>query len=366
MKHIKIPLVVLSVLFLGLSSYTYAVEIYALGQMINVREAESLSANAVIELPQAILYSIDPDTGTPTEIGPTGFRNCFGLDFEPGTRRALAVCLRLIMEDNGEFPIEEKVAMEEVGQVLIELDMQTGQGTEIGPLGLKLFSETGVTDISFRSDGTLFGIYSGPGNQQEEEAKELEFDEVTLLTIDTNTGQATEVGPTETGDAFGAIGFSLTGKLYHATDNIIAPGETNMLSDITGLGSRIADLVYPPNFDEKGITHFVSSLDYSAERGQLFGMLVSDRREPEKAVEAEQRIEFAPGSYLLILNPGTGVIELVGLTAEFGNQFAAMAVRGDFQRNVPTLSEYGLIATSIFLLLAAVFYLRRRNLQTEN
>ena len=380
MKNLKYIITALSVfLLLGFSTNTQAVELFAIGQDFEGPRGMDDLVTTEEGPPQSILYSIDPATGVPTMIGETGFELCLGLDFEPATNRAFAVCNRIIEENGGfpgEGPIEEVMLgtrMEDVGQVLIMLDLDTGMGTEIGALGIEL-TDAGVTDVSFRSDGVLFGIVGaqseleGPGGPEMELAM-LEFEEVTLVRIDTNTGKALEVGPTGTGTSIDAIGFSPTNNLYHTTDNNLDEGTLNMLDHITGDGTNIDDLDYPAGFDQDGVINIVSSMDYATSSSQLFAMLVaqdlSDVGVGLEEIDPESRVEFAEGSFLGTADPETGAIELIGMTSEFGNNFLAIAALNRIERNVPTLSEYGLIATSVFLLLAAVIFLRRRQLKTQ-
>ncbi len=371
MKNLKYFVIAISVfLLLGFSTSAQASELYGLAQLVGGIDGGG-GVNVAAERPQTVFYSIDPNTGIPTMIGETGFDICTSLDFEPVTNRAFAVCNRII-EGNGEGPIEEAVIlenrMENVGQVLVELDMTTGQGTEIGPLGVFL-NDIGVSDISFRPDGALFGIIGisvEPGDN-DEATKALEFEENTLIRIDTNTGEASVVGPTNTGASIDAIGFSLSGSLYHATDNVLDPGTINMLDHNTGEGTNLGNLDYPEGFDGENVLNYITSLDYDTSKNQLFGMLLSRVFEDRGvAEELESKVEFAEGAFLFRLDPDSGAIELIGMTAPFGNQFIAMAfLNRNLVSEVPTLSEYGLIATAVFFLGASVLFLRRRQAKLE-
>ena len=95
------------------------------------------------------LYTIDPDTGAATEVGPTGFERCSGMDFSPfGT--LYATCFNA----SGVH-------------VLITVIPETGVGAQVRPTGVGTASgefpldflgilET-ATDISFpNSGGVLF------------------------------------------------------------------------------------------------------------------------------------------------------------------------------------------------------------------
>ena len=369
MRYIQTITIALTVaLSFGLAAKAELVELFAIGQQ---QEGQGDIIDDVMRMeeePQSILYSIDPGTGIPTMIGKTGYELCTGLDFEPTTNRAFAVCNRII-EDEGEGPIGDVVLgtrAEDPGQVLVQLDIANGQGTEIGPLNIVL-DNTGVSDISFRPDGTLFGIVGiAPEVPRDDfKSKTIEFDEVTLVWIDKETGQASIVGPTGTGDSIDAIGFSSASSLYHATDNVLDPGSLNMLDHFTGNGTSISALDYPGEFGEDGVLNTIPSMDYANAAGKLFAFLISLDGRKGDPVDPESRVEFAEGSFLGTIDSTTGAIELIGMTSEFGNQFIALAALNRIERNVPTLSEYGLIATSVFLLIAAVVYMRRRQLKKQ-
>ncbi|MEM7009430.1 MAG: IPTL-CTERM sorting domain-containing protein, partial [Thermodesulfobacteriota bacterium] len=72
------------------------------------------------------------------------------------------------------------------------------------------------------------------------------------------------------------------------------------------------------------------------------------------------------GSFLITINQQNGAIEILGQISDLDTDFSAIAVNSKLTRNVPTMSEYGLIVTVVLLLGASVLYLRRRKLTTEN
>ena len=346
---------------LGIQTNVNAGELYGTSQ--------TFSESSDPEDRQSFLNKIDPETAVPTRMGGIGFQNCFGLDFEPGTDRLFGVCDRLKELDEGDAVVmlgETRVEEEDPGQVLVLIDKETGEGTEIGALGLENQTDSGITDISFSPDGTLFGILAAfpelPGGGGEGmAARQLpEFMEVTLLTIDTDTGQAAEVGPTGTGPSFDAIGFAPNGNLYHATDNFLDPATFNMLDDITGNGDNIANITHPPGFEE---LLSVLSMDHSQSRNQLFALFFEF---PQFAMGRASTRETGPGIYLTTIDPDTGVMSMIAPIVQFSEddesaeQFAAIAFLQKELREVPTLSEYGLIATAIILMLSAVVFLRRR------
>ena len=95
------------------------------------------------------LYSIDPTTGAATLIRPVGVSRVSGMAFHPATGVLYAVGFAGVTT-----------------HVLLTIDTATGAGTLVGPTNVftgSLCSRT-VSDISFRSDGTLYA-YAEPCDQ---------------------------------------------------------------------------------------------------------------------------------------------------------------------------------------------------------
>src|SRR6516225_9985946 len=83
---------------------------------------------------------------------------------------------------------------------LIRIDKITGRGTVIGPLGPTGF-RFGIADITFRSDGTLFGWSENSDD---------------LVTINTATGAATIVANAGISTFGSGLKFDANGILYLA------------------------------------------------------------------------------------------------------------------------------------------------------
>ena len=104
------------------------------------------------------LGRLDPATGVVTRLGPTGFRNLFGMQFDPAFRTLYAIT-------GAQIP-----------PVLVALDPATGQGTAIAQTDLP----TQATSLSFLADGRL--IVGG--------------DDGNLYQVDPVTGASRLIGPT--------------------------------------------------------------------------------------------------------------------------------------------------------------------------
>lgn len=256
---------------------------------------------------ESSLYLIDPDTGSAALIGPTGFYFCRGLDFQPVTNVLYAGCLNGIGE-----------------QVLIVVDTQTGQGTFVGFIN----AEGLLLDLSFRSDGTLFGYFiSKPGNF--------------LSTINTNNGDSNFIGESGLEGEGDGIGFDQFNDLFLAdTDFVSFDPSLYLLNQSNGLATLVTGLTLPP-FDE-GI-RLINSLDLNPETDVMFGSLDIQN--------------FAYEHYLVTINTSTGDVTNVGETVE---GLEAIAFRNPRVSNIPTLSEYGMAAVGLALLSISIFALYRR------
>ncbi len=132
----------------------------------------------------ASFYSIDPITGAGTLIGAIGFNRVGAMAVHPSTGVYYAAAERSF----GATP------------VLITLNPTTGVGTEVGLTG----KSGSVTDMSFRSDGTLY-LFDGPAGGYN------------LHTVNLMTGAATAVGATFLSGDGNAMWFDASDVLYIAT-----------------------------------------------------------------------------------------------------------------------------------------------------
>ena len=216
------------------------------------------------------LYTIDPETGESTIIGPIGFAGVSGLAFlgdrrlvgsaeadDGGTRVAVLIEInpftgqgKLIGEigregnpnECGRVPDLTYYSSQDIlygwGDAcpggpdrLIEINTSTGQGTTIGPIGFN-GPEAG---LAIREDGALFGT-----------------NVFNFISINRDTGQGTFL--TNTSSVFNALDFHpITGQLYGSvldnfTDRSLAVINIGNASDqiITGLPTCTDALVFSP------------------------------------------------------------------------------------------------------------------------
>ncbi len=355
MKSISSVFAALAVfLLLGLPAMAQP-EVYGIGtdlDIIKFEEGEVVEPEA-IPFNDSVLYSINPNTGAPTEIGPiSGYTQCTGLDIHPVTEVLYAVCN--IIETNGEVMDTNS---ESFGTKLLTLNNDTGQATEIGALDLPRGDF--VSDISFRSDGTLFAHINGSLAKAEEDITTSLLSANTLGIIDTQTGNLTILGSTGSDDFWSAIGFTPTDLLIQCTDNDNFPGVANSLNQTTGHATFLENLIYPPQFD--GVSTILSK-DFDLSSGQFLAFLEPRGECCDDILLTNNHTP--PGSYLVRINSNNGDIDLIGQTSGFEERFGAIAVSSQ-RAQVPTLSEYGLILTVVMLLGVAVVFLRRRQAKSE-
>jgi PEP-CTERM motif-containing protein len=167
-----------------------------------VRGQETLYVATGSKGADGVLYTVNPFTAAFTTVGPittgAGAIGMTGLAFDP-LNGALYGITGL---ESPNFP-----------RSLVTINPATGAATVLGTL-TSTFGTTGLTDISFQSDGTLFGI--SPSD---------------LYTINLGTGALTSIGSTGLNPPGGGLAFNSSGILYSAG---IATGSVDTLSTSTG------------------------------------------------------------------------------------------------------------------------------------
>jgi len=334
-------------------------QIYAIGTESNRRADPRASEvdQRVSPYMDSVLYTLASMTGQPTEVGTIeGYTRCTGLDIHPLTGEFFAVC-----DENGEVddgPLMPLTRNGIFGPHLLKLDPNTAQPTDVGALDLS--RSDFVSDISFRSDGTLFAHLNALENG--EAATETNtINANSLAIINTNTANVTILGETGSEDRISAIGFTNTDSLIQCTDNYNFPGRVNMLNQTTGQATFLENLNYPPGFEGFNI---IPSKDADTFSGDFFALLFHESDVEEEVVTTNGETE---GNFLVNIDAGNnGNVSIIGLiSAGDLEQFAALAVLGQPQPlvEVPTLSEYGLITAVVMLLGTAVLVLRRRQIK---
>jgi hypothetical protein len=198
-------------------------------------------ANSVVSCPgPSNLYSIDPTTGTATVIGPivgpgpTNFCLVTAMAFDPTTRILYAIACP---------------GSSCTSSVLLTIDPATGAATQVGP-PIGAFA----TDMSFRSDGTLYAYESDFG-----------FVPAFVFTVDKSTGSGTLVGFSGVGGGGNGIAFSPTDVLFHSSNS-----DLHTLDQTTGAATLVTGLTFPGTC---GGFQRVNAMDFQPGTGTLFGSL---------------------------------------------------------------------------------------------
>ncbi|GJM16665.1 MAG: hypothetical protein DHS20C13_19920 [Thermodesulfobacteriota bacterium] len=284
------------------------------------------------------LYMINPANGGATLIGPIGFNGVTGLEILPDGRLIASA-----NADDGENAIA----------VLIEINKTTGAGTLIGVLGNNANEgECGrMPDISYDDNtGTLFGYsdFCGGGDElMEVEAKFINYEG--LYIINPNNADVNFVGPSGFED--GGNGMAVRpsdGTIFHVPND--ANGGLVILNRNTGQGTIIPG-------SEGNVPLKIGALDFNPQTGVLYGALKPEVRRGVGLADLElNETEF---DSLVIINQTNGVTSILGSSVP-GLDAIVFSANDKFVSPVPTLSEYGLIATAILLLAGSVLVLRRR------
>jgi hypothetical protein len=242
------------------------------------------------------LYVVNASTGATTSIGPIGF-SLTGLATEPGTGDLYGV-----------------TAGAATGRQLVLINRTTGAGTVIGPINL---GGAGTPDISFRSDGTLFG-WNENGDD--------------LITINPSTGQGTVVGDAGISTSRTGLAVNGSGTLYLAGQG--ASGALRTVDPVTGLTTVVVTLTGAPlsGAGMPALTfHPATDVLYAINGGG------------------------GAAAFLVTINTTTGVVSSIG---SLPNDFDALAW-GEAAA-VPTMPTGMFVVLSIALVSLALFAIGRR------
>ena len=274
---------------------------------LTVAQAQVLyGANGAGGNPATSLVTINPATGAATVVGPIGF-SVTGLAVNPLTGV-------LYGSTGGVSPVSPNS--------IITINTTTGAGTLVGATGLG----NPVADISFRSDGVLFGWSEATDD---------------LVTINTATGVATVVGDSALATFGSGLAFNNTGTLFFA-----GSGNTGMFRTInpaTGLPTNIASLTGSPG----AAGNAISSLAVQPGTNVLFGVDLSNAG-------------VGGAAFLVTINTATAVVTSVGPSIVGLDAIAFAPFAGGSISPVPTLSEWATLLLAVLMAVTAFVALRRR------
>jgi len=293
-------------LFFIQAGFTNAAEVELFGISNHSDDHSMTTTGARNDELGSTLYRVDYRTGSAIPVGPVGYHDCRGLDFHPLTGQLYATCLG-----------------ESHNPVLLDINPNTGHGTKISELQFENTDFGSIRDISFRKDGTLFA-YVG--------VKSESF----LAIINPEAGVIENLGTI--GLIGGGNGIAANVVLYHAQTDILPT--LNVLDQTNGAGTFKTNLIIPPPANDHPI---IPSMDEDTENDIFYGVL--DNETPVYTF------------YLVTIDVDSGLVTLIGETVD---GLESLAVRNPRITNVPTLSEYGMIALAVVFLASALLVLRRR------
>ena|SRR3990167_6858191 len=258
----------------------------------------------------ASLYRVDPDTAAFKEIGPIGFSGVGGLA-QIGDGRLVASARA---DTNG-----DKIS------ILIEINPFTGEGRLIGTIGSSNGPGCGrINDLTY--DPATDTLYA-TGIQCDNAPSDFD---VRLLTINPDTGAGTIIGETGFFIAGNALAISSNGTLFSSG------GCSNVVYTInpqTGVGTFLSNIPGP-------CSPIFNSATFSPFTGEFLGTF-----------------NFFPSTELTVLDPFTGQVTSIGQLPDCadGIEFVTLP-----PRNIPTLSQWGLIAMAGILGFVGFMVIRRK------
>jgi hypothetical protein len=190
------------------------------------------------------LYRIEPASTETHFIGPitaskTNFAEISGIAFHPTTGALYAVGFKTPPFDH----------------VLLTIDLATGKAAVIGRTNTEDLETPGcreISDISFRSDGTLYAY--------------VDCNEVG--TLDIVSGGFTPLGGSGVRGEGNGIAFSSADRLYHANDKTL-----NEIDQTTGRATPLVPLRFLASEDSCPPDAQVAAMSFDPETERLFGVV---------------------------------------------------------------------------------------------
>lgn len=364
MAKIKNLLLVLAVLLIaGFYSYQSAYGWRIIGQT-----NELFAVGTKAESEHSYLYKINPVTGETALIGDTGFNNCTGLDFTSDDK----------LKSFCEFRDDPQTLTNNIiaAGATVELDIDDGAGEWAVPHGVT----NSISDITIREEGSLFSYENLETDNLHRHDEEDDFmamlvgnpeidseylgmsswglsdlkvaasvdDTPWYFSVDPETAAVTSLGALSFPDAIGAA------AALDISNRAVALEDIEFISM-----DRIAGVDIPQDQDTKtsaGITGYAFE-EENADQAVLMAT-ISEEKEAEASARGIQRVDWAA---IGLLDQETLEVDYIVDLQNPGFIIQAIALRPLPPSQVPTLSEWGLIATAILLFAGALFFFRRKS-----
>ncbi|GJM16310.1 MAG: hypothetical protein DHS20C13_16370 [Thermodesulfobacteriota bacterium] len=265
------------------------------------------------------LYIVNPNTAASTLVGPIGFQGVTGLAFL-GDGRLVASA----QADVGDV----------MNAIFIEINPLTGQGSLIGPIGDdETPGECGrAPDLTYDpATDTLFAI----GRR----CVDFDNNDSVLMEINQITGLGSIIGNIDDGGAGNGLAIRADGTLFWAT-NVQGPDGARLFTINPATGQATQVTAFSQEFPNLGAFAFhpVTQVLFASSLNPL------------------APLSF-PNASLETVNTTTGLLTLVGQLPDCTD---AIVFSQQTPSNVPTLSEWGLIALAGILGIVGFMVMRRR------
>lgn len=344
----------------------------------------SLYAVGSDEIGHSYLFTINPSNGNLNMVGDTGHNNCRGLDFTPDGK------LKAFCEERVDVAPANNSQRAVAAGVTLELDPNSGEPVWVVPTGIS----GAVQDIAIRKDGVIFSHeLSKPSLVH----KHLEEDDFQAMTLGPSGVETEYLGMAAWGLDTVKIAANTGVPMLYEVDSssgaAAALGELNFPGDVVNSTSRFAEEMYEKvqvvsmdTVEHRVNIEVIGGLavtrngvvPFQEEDAEFIALLAifDDKLTDSKFINPAENVTMAlalidadTNSVGYITDLNTEIIPIVGLSdqasternIEGGIFLEAIAVRQIEPRPIPTMSEWGVISTALFLGILALIALKRRS-----
>jgi len=357
----------------GWKTISQTSELFVVGGQAVGAAGQASTAGQTAGAEHSYLYTVHPVTGEVAMIGDTGLNNCTGIDFDSAGK------LKALCEIRDEEILSTKGGLVAGGAVIAELDTETGAAKWAVPHGVS----NNISDIAIREDGVLFSYENLDIDSLHRHEEVNDFQAMFIGspdiaaeyhamaawgTMDLKVAANVQgvpamysVDPATADEAF------ITNLAFPNLNQVVnAENATRdiVLEDVEFLA--MDTLAFAGSFGEIAASTKVAGTYAFAETDAEFAALLF-RAGVDVQAEVSKNALNTDWAAIALIDMDTGVVDyIVELQNEEGLEFRGLALRQRPPAQVPTLSEWGLIATAVLLFAGALIFLRRRGLSMQS
>jgi IPTL-CTERM motif len=364
----KLVLVITVLVIPGFYSYQSAYGWEAVAQTY-----ELFAVGTVEGTEKSYLYTIHPVTGEITMIGDTELNNCKAIDFNSEGK------LKAFCEARDEDAVTTK-GLVAGGAVIAELDTETGRATWAVPHG----ATNNISDIAIRDDDVLFSYENLETDNLHRHEETTDFQ---AMFIGSPGIEAQYHGMSHWNDINVKVAANVEGMpgLYSVNvetgesvlkTELTFPAETEVVMSAEnatrfvmaeGVQILAMDKVNFPvggvaTASTKNILGGYAFAETQAEFAVLIGM--NEKQEKRETVSTRD-LGILDWAAIVLIEAESGLVDYM-VPIETDVQVMGIALRQRAPAQVPTLSEWGLIATAVLLFAGALVFMRRRGLSIQS